>query len=1130
MPFFYYLCRKFYRKLEINKLLELYALHPNIKATMTLLQEERIENIFLSGLSGSSGSFVLASLFQQTGKSFLCILNDAEEAGYFYHDLHQLLNDHEVLFFPSGFKRAIRYGQVDQASLILRTEALTNLQHPIRPYIIVSYPEAIAEKVISRDILQKNTLKISVNEKIDNMFITNVLFSYGFERVDYVYEPGQFAVRGSIIDVFSFANEYPYRIDFFGDEVESIRSFDVENQLSKEKLQEIYIIPGEAGKAETSLLSYLPDDALIVQKNHLWVHEKIDALWNESPVLNNEETFQTIEEIREYLITATCFQTAIAKRRKIYLSQATTSDAHLNPTVIQYQTEFQPSYHKNFDLVAQSFSELLGKGYQLYILSDSEKQINRIRNIFEDRGNHIPFTHVLRTIHEGFSDHVLKKCFFTDHQLFNRYHKYNLKSDKARSGKISLSLKELYQFQTGDYVVHVDHGIGRFGGLIHSEQNGKTQEVIKVVYQNDDTIFVSIHALHKLSKYKGKEGTPPRVNKLGSGSWERMKERTKKKVKDIARDLILLYSKRMQEQGFAFSPDTYLQEELEASFIYEDTPDQFKVTNDVKRDMERGLPMDRLICGDVGFGKTEIAMRAAFKAVADGKQVAVLTPTTVLAYQHYQTFTERLANFPCTIDYISRSRKADEVRNILTKLNEGKIDILIGTHRLVSDDVKFKDLGLLIIDEEQKFGVTTKERLKQSRINVDTLTLTATPIPRTLQFSLMGARDLSSIITPPPNRYPIQTELHRYSEDIIREAINFEMSRNGQTFIINNRIDHLPELVDVVRKLVPDARIALGHGKMEPKKMEQIIFDFSNYEYDVLVATSIVESGLDIPNANTIIINNAQQFGLSDLHQLRGRVGRSNKKAFCYLLTPPLSSLTIEGRRRLQAIENLSELGSGIHIAMQDLDIRGAGDLLGGEQSGFIADLGYETYQKILEEAVQELRNEEFHNLYKDDNRIDTGEHYVKETIIDSDLELSFPASYVPNDSERILLYRELDKIDNDDDLVAFSDRLKDRFGQIPPESLELIRIIRVKSIAQKLGVEKLTLRSGKMNLYLVNDIHSPYYQSAAFGKLLQYVQENYRRCQLKEANDKRLISISNITKVENAYKVLEAIEQYADK
>ena len=1111
--------------MEIDQLQELYAKHPNIKATVSSLMEKREKNIYLTGLNGSSGSFVTASIFRQIDRCVLCVLNDLEDAGYFYHDLCRILGEENVLFFPSAYKRAIRYGQADPANQILRTEVLSRLQQTEKKTIVVSYPEALAEKVVSKDALQENTLKISTSEKIDSTFVTEILFSYGFDRVDYVYEPGQFAVRGSIIDVFSYSGEYPYRIDFFGDEVESIRSFEVDTQLSKEKLQEIFIIPSQSGQTDTTLLSYFEEDTLIVLKNRLWVHEKINSLWNEAPILNNEETFQTLDEIRQLLVTADIFHSEISQHPKIHLSQPPSQGKPLEQTaVVTFDTNLQPSYHKNFELVSQSFMQFMIDGYQIYILSDSEKQTSRIRAIFEDRGDKIIFTPVIKTIHEGFSDTTLKVCFFTDHQLFDRFHKYNLRSEKARSGKISLSLKELNQFQIGDYIVHIDHGIGKFGGLLRTDMNGRMQEVIKLTFLNDDIIFVNIHSLHKLSKYRGKDGLPPRLNKLGSGAWDNIKEKTKKKVKDIARDLILLYSKRKEEKGFPFSPDSYLQQELEASFIYEDTPDQLKATADIKQDMEKALPMDRLVCGDVGFGKTEVAIRAAFKAVTDSKQVVVLVPTTVLAYQHYQTFKERLSSFPCTIDYISRAKKPAEIKAILQKLKEGKIDILIGTHRLVSQDVKFKDLGLLIIDEEQKFGVSVKEKLKQVKVNVDTLTLTATPIPRTLQFSLMGARDLSSIMTPPPNRYPIQTEVHRFSEDIIREAINFELSRNGQVFIINNRIQNIYDLEITIRREVPDARIVVGHAQMEPKKLEEIISDFVRHEFDVLIATSIVENGIDVPNANTIIVNNAQLFGLSDLHQLRGRVGRGNKKAFCYLLAPPLPSLTPEARRRLQAIENLSELGSGIHVAMQDLDIRGAGNLLGGEQSGFIADLGYETYQKVLEEAVQELRNEEFSELYKDEKQVDTGSNYVKETIIDSDLELSFSSSYIPNDSERVSIYRDLDIIKTEGELLKFTTAIEDRFGKIPTEGKELIRIVRLKWIAQTLGIEKLALKAGRMNLYLVTNPNSAYYQSEAFDKLLLYVQSNYKRCQLKEANNKRMITINNVTNVETAQFILEEV------
>lgn len=1114
--------------MEVQELLNLYSAHPRVTTLHTLLLNDSASNIFLKGLNGSGAAMTIASLFSRKESSFLCILNDMEEAGYFYHDLAQLASGSQIYFFPSAYRRSIKYGHIDSANEILRTEVLSMLQNPDEPFIIVTYPDAIAEKVVDREVLKENTLKIHAGEKLDNMFVSDVLDTYGFEQVDYVYEPGQYALRGSILDVFSFSYEFPYRIDFFGDEVETIRAFDVETQLSKEKFDSVYIVPkmSTSGHAKASLLHSLPANTFLSAKDLAWCKERIGSIWNEEPMAGDEESFGSQEAMRAKLIPDDIFLRSALDFRRIHFGARPmgTADA-----TITFETHPQPIFHKNFNLVSESFHSYLEKDYTLYILSDVEKQIQRIRAIFEDRGEDIAFTSVNKTLHEGFSDDTLRICLFTDHQLFDRFHKFNLKSDKARSGKITLSLKELNQFTTGDYIVHIDHGVGQFGGLVRLEVNGRIQEVIKLLYQNNDAIFVSIHSLHKLSKYKGKEsGEPPKLNKLGTGAWERMKEKTKKKVKDIARDLIILYSKRKQEKGFAYTPDTYMQNELEASFIYEDTPDQTKATLDVKGDMESLRPMDRLICGDVGFGKTEVAIRAAFKAVADSKQVAVLVPTTVLAFQHFQTFSERLKNFPCTIDYISRARTAGEIKETLQAVKDGKVDILIGTHRIVSKDVQFKDLGLLIIDEEQKFGVSVKEKLRQMKVNVDTLTMTATPIPRTLQFSLMGARDLSNITTPPPNRYPVQTEVQRFNPDIIREAINFEMSRNGQVFFINNRIQNIHEIETLVRREVPDARIAIGHGQMDPKALEKVILDFVNYEYDVLIATSIIESGIDVPNANTIIVNNAQQFGLSDLHQLRGRVGRSNRKAFCYLLSPPLSTLSQEARRRLQAIENFSELGSGIHIAMQDLDIRGAGNLLGAEQSGFIADLGYETYQKILEEAVDELKSEEFATLYTDTaNDIqNTGKDYVRETFIESDLELMFPPTYIPNDSERISLYRELDNMEQERDILAFTERLKDRFGKIPKEGKELIRIVRLRRMAKNLGMEKLVLKKGQMSIFLVSNMDSPYYQSEAFDKLIHYIQQNPRDCNLREQNGKRSITIKNVDTVEKATAILESMEK----
>ncbi|MDR3269215.1 MAG: transcription-repair coupling factor [Tannerella sp.] len=1112
--------------MTLPELLTVYAAHPQVNAIGALGEDVKTKNMLLKGLNGSGAAMTIASLFLKWGGVYLCILNDLEEAGYFYNDLTQL-SGRQPFFFPSAYQRHIKYGHADPANEILRTETLGAIQNEASGLVIVTYPDALAEKVLSKEAFLASTLKISVGEKVDNLFISDVFDSLGFEHTDYVYEPGQYAMRGSIMDVFSFSNEYPYRIDFFGDEVETIRTFDVETQLSKDKLTSATIVPEVSRQYENmvSLLDLLPQQTCIVTQDLSWCTERIGSLWEEKPVGGSDETpFPSADEMRKRLVRKEDFLRSALSFRRMQTSANAFDTPH---ATLAFDSEPQPLYQKNFDLVGESFHRYLAEGYTLYLLTDNEKQAERVRTIFHDRGDNIPFTAVNKTLHSGFADHTLKICVFTDHQVFGRYHKYNLKSDKARSGKIMLSLKELNQFSPGDYIVHIDHGIGQFGGLVRTEVNGKIQEAVKLIYRNSDIIFVSIHALHKLSKYKGKEGEPPALHKLGSGMWERIKDRTKKKVKDIARDLIRLYSQRRREKGFAFSPDSFMQDELEAGFIYEDTPDQVKATSDVKADMESERPMDRLICGDVGFGKTEIAIRAAFKAVADNKQVAVLVPTTVLAYQHFRTFSERLKDFPCTIDYLSRARSISETKKILRRLWQGELNILIGTHRLVGRDVVFKDLGLLVIDEEQKFGVAVKEKLRRMKTHVDTLTMTATPIPRTLQFSLMGARDLSHIHTPPPNRYPIQTEVQRFHPDIIREAIRFEMGRNGQVFFINNRIRNIYEMEKLIRREMPEARIAVGHGQMEPEKLEKIILDFVNYEYDVLLSTTIVENGLDIPNANTIIINDAQQFGLSELHQLRGRVGRSNRKAFCYLLSPPLSTLTPEARRRLQAIENFAELGSGIHIAMQDLDIRGAGNILGAEQSGFIADLGYETYQKILEEAVDELKTDEFAELFApDDGRPDTGDAYVRETFIESDLELMFPPTYIPNDSERIGIYRELDAITDENRLAGFVTRLKDRFGAIPSEGEELIRVVSLRWLARKLGIEKVILKKDMMTLYLPADPESPYYQSHAFGKIIAYIQQYHRICNLREQGDKRSVSVKHITSVAAASHSLNEINR----
>ena len=1114
----------------ITELQSRYTRHPALEGLANTLKDNDIRTVFLEGTHASCASLFASCFIKSVPGVYLFVLNDQEEAGYFYHDMVQVNGDEQILFFPSSYRRAIKYGQKDAANEILRTEVLSRLEKN-EPVTVVTYPDALAEKVVSPKILSDRTLKLTVGQHIDTDEITKTLSDYGFEHVDYVYEPGQFATRGSIIDVYSFASEYPYRVDFFGDEIDSIRTFEVESQLSREKKDSVSIVPelAQAMDGDISFLSFIPRETVLWVKDLLWVRERIQIIHDEalSPqALTAYEGEQTeLMNLERKLIDGAEFTVESLEFRRIDFGHKATGTPQ---ATLKFNTSVQPIFHKNFDLVASSLTDYLQRGYSIYICSDSVKQTDRLADIFRERGDKIDFTAVDRTLHEGFVDHTLHCCIFTDHQIFDRFHKYNLRSDKARSGKVALSLKELNMFEPGDYVVHIDHGIGKFAGLVRIPNGNTTQEVIKLVYQNDDVVFVSIHSLHKISKYKGKEGEQPRISKLGTGAWEKIKERTKTKIKDIARDLIKLYSLRKQEKGFKYSPDSFMQHELEASFLYEDTPDQLKATQEVKADMESDRPMDRLVCGDVGFGKTEVAIRAAFKAVADNKQVAVLVPTTVLAYQHYQTFCKRLEGMPCKVEYLSRARTAKDTSRILKELEAGTVNILIGTHKIIGKSVKFHDLGLLIIDEEQKFGVSVKEKLRQIKVNVDTLTMTATPIPRTLQFSLMGARDLSVIQTPPPNRYPIQTEVHTFNEEIITEAINFEMSRNGQVFFVNNRIQNLMELKAMIVRNIPDCRVCIGHGQMQPEELEKIIFGFVNYDYDVLLATTIIESGIDIPNANTIIINQAQNFGLSDLHQMRGRVGRSNKKAFCYLLAPPLSSLTPEAKRRLQAIENFSDLGSGIHIAMQDLDIRGAGNMLGAEQSGFIADLGYETYQKILSEAVTELKNDEFAELYADEIKAGeekiSGEDFVDECTVESDLELLFPNEYIPSSSERMLLYRELDKLELDRDVEAFKERLVDRFGKIPPEGEELIRIVPLRRLAKRLGVEKAVLKGGKMILYFVSNPDSPYYQSAAFGKIIDYMAKYPRVCNLREQNGRRSMIVKDITDVNSAGRILQEI------
>ena len=1168
--------------MNIQELVKLYAKLPQVSALAQALGKSSVRTIFLEGLLGSSAPMVFGSLAPKCKSPLLFILQDAEEAGYFYHDLIQLMGEGDVLFFPSSYRRAIKYAQRDAASEILRTEVLSRLSSLSSSLYVVTYPEAVAELVVSQQSLDARTLTLEQGQTVDVTEVEKSLREFGFREVDYVYEPGQFALRGSILDVYSYSCEYPYRVDFFGDDIDSIRTFEVEDQLSKDRRDRIEIVPELATETgdKVPFLSFVPKETLLVVKDYLYVRDAVDRAYQEgfSEQARMEQMAEATEmEQRDIerqlrrdsqLISGAQFMADAENFRRIEFGHRPSQQPQ---ATLRFNISVQPLFHKNFDMLKQSFEDFLLQGYRIFVLADSQKQNERLKEILAvgTSSDASLFTPVEKTLHEGFADNDLRYCIFTDHQIFDRFHKYNLRSDKARSGKMALTLKEIQQFEIGDFVVHVDHGVGKFGGLVRmpvtnaAGQQGY-QEMIKILYQHGDSIYVSIHSLYKVSKYKSQDnGEPPRLSTLGTGQWERLKERTKNHIKDIARDLIKLYAKRRREKGFAFSHDSYLQHELEASFLYEDTPDQLKATQDVKADMERARPMDRLVCGDVGFGKTEVAVRAAFKAACDGKQVAVLVPTTVLAYQHYRTFASRLKDMPVRVDYLTRAKSAKQTTQLLKDLAEGKVDIIIGTHKLIGKTVKFHDLGLLIIDEEQKFGVSTKEKLRQMKSNVDTLTMSATPIPRTLQFSLVGARDLSVIQTPPPNRYPIQTEIHTFGAEIVTDAINFEMSRNGQVYFVNNRISDLTHIAEMIHKYIPDARIAIGHGQMKPEELEKIILDFSNYDYDVLLSTTIVENGIDIPNANTIIINGAHNFGLSDLHQMRGRVGRGNRKAFCYLLAPPLAALNPESRRRLEALENFSDLGSGINIAMQDLDIRGAGNLLGAEQSGFISDLGYETYQKILQQAMTELRNEEPEFTaaenhgdrsldsssvansvqssarpkdasYQGDARMSNaqystfGAQFVDDCAVESDIEMYFPDQYVPSDSERMLLYRELDNIANrhdlDAQLEAYRSRLKDRFGDIPEVAEELIRVVSLRVLGKQLGVEKLMLKQQKMFLYFVSRPESPYYQSETFGRVIDYMARNVRRCNLREANGKRSMVVTDIPSVETALTVCRSI------
>ena len=1141
--------------MEISKLQDAYGRHPLVRRLTQVLQRDAVRRICVSGLQGSAAPLLFSSLAarspQLLGVPFLFVLSDEDEAAYFYQDLMQVLGDANVLFFPSGFKRAVKYGQRDAASMVLRTEVLSRVSGGGLPLFVVTSPQALAELVVDRNALQGQTLEVAVGQTLDVMEVQKTLLRLGFSRVDYVYEPGQFSLRGSLLDVYSYSSEYPFRIDFFGDEVDSIRTFDVQDQLSLKKMERVSIIPDSgSGEGATlqSFLSFLPADTLLITRDVAYVADCVRQIWAEgfsaqalvveaaekdaaqgagagSPMPDSEAEAPLVRE--RLLAEPDAFQRQLEQFRTIMLAASAPQSADVQ---LEAHTTAQPIFHKNFELLFQAFLDYQKRDYDIYVLSDNPSQTDRLESIFHDRQLGIRFTPVDRTLHAGFVDDDLHLCCFTDHQIFDRFHRYTLRSDRTRNGRVALTLKELQQFQVGDYVVHIDHGVGRFGGLLRIPNGDTWQEVIKIIYKNDDVVFVSIHSLHKVSKYRGRDGEPPRVSALGTGAWERMKERTKAHIKDIARDLIKLYSRREHEKGFAYSPDGYMQHELEASFLYEDTPDQQKATQDVKADMERSQPMDRLVCGDVGFGKTEIAVRAAFKACADGKQVAVLVPTTILAYQHFRTFSSRLKELPVRVEYLSRARSASDTKAVLTDLKAGKVDILIGTHKLIGKSVHFRDLGLLIIDEEQKFGVSTKEKLRQMKTNVDTLTLTATPIPRTLQFSLMGARDLSVIQTAPPNRRPIQTQVCTFSTETIAEAIGFEMSRGGQVLFITPRISQLPDLEAMLHRCVPDARVAVGHGRMPSDALEKVMLDFANYDYDVLLSTTIVESGLDIPNANTIIINGAQCFGLSDLHQMRGRVGRSSRKAFCYLLAPPLGLLPTDARRRLQAIENFSALGSGIQIAMQDLDIRGAGNLLGAEQSGFIADLGYEAYQKILAQAVSEIKREELDEApaqeQKRPTQVADGSLFVDECVLDSDLPMSFSETYVPTSAERMLLYRELDSLQSDREVEAFCQRMRDRFGPIPPEGEELIRVVALRRLGCYFGAERIVLKKGRMRLYFLNDADSPFFRSRAFDQIISFATTNVHRCRLQEVEGRRSLLVSDVTTVQQAVQILTQISQ----
>lgn len=1116
-----------------SSILNLFEQSPQLRK----LQESIVQNekINVKGLTGSALSFAVSSLFKSLEKPFLILLNDKEEAAYYLNDLEQLIGDKEVLFYPGSYRRPYQIEETDNANVLLRAEVLNRINSRKKPAVIVTYPDALFEKVVTRKELDKNTLKIKLEDTLSLDFLNEVLFEYQFKRVDFVTEPGEFSVRGGIVDVFSFSHDEPYRIEFFGDEVDSIRTFDVETQLSTDKVKRITIIPNVENKflqeTRESFLKYISPQTLIISKNLNLVYSRIDLFFEKA-----RKSFAKLEselkhaQPEELFVDSTLLKSQLQDFKLVELDGDISHPepvegkhgTHFDKLSVTFETKPQPSFNKKFDLLIANLQENHENGFANYIFCSTEQQAKRFNDIFEEVSETVHYKTIVFPLYQGFIDAELKLACYTDHQIFERYHKFHLKNGYAK--KQAITLKELNKLEIGDYVTHIDHGIGKFGGLQKIDVEGKKQEAIKLLYGDRDILYVSIHSLHKISKFNGKDGAVPKIYKLGSAAWKKLKQKTKSRVKKIAFDLIKVYAKRRMEKGFQYAPDSYLQHELEASFLYEDTPDQGKATNDVKKDMESERPMDRLICGDVGFGKTEVAIRAAFKAVDNGKQVAILVPTTILAFQHNNTFKKRFGELPVMVDYLNRFRTAKEKRDILERLAKGKIDIIIGTHQLVNKNVQFKDLGLLIVDEEQKFGVSVKDKLKSIKENVDVLTLTATPIPRTLQFSLMAARDLSIINTPPPNRYPIESRVIRFSEEIIRDAISYEIQRGGQVFFVHNRIENIKEVAGMIQRLVPDAKIGIGHGQMEGKKLEQLMLAFMNGEFDVLVSTTIIESGLDVTNANTIFIHNANNFGLSDLHQMRGRVGRSNKKAFCFFITPPYEVMTPDARKRIEALEQFTDLGSGFNIAMKDLEIRGAGDLLGGEQSGFINEIGFETYQKILNEAIEELKENEFKELY-DEVEGEKEKTFVKDTQLDTDFELLFPDDYINNITERLNLYTKLNEVKDEEGLQNYEAELTDRFGELPEQGVDLLNSVRLKWMANSIGLERVVLKKGKFLGYFIADQQSDFYQSAAFTKVLQYVQANPKACQLKEKQTRNglrlLLVFEGISSIDNALKVM---------